>query len=149
MVIRLIVHQAGELERTHEHGSVAPHGVGRLRAKAARFDTVGAGRLQRLLREGVHGTARVAKRAEYLVRALHDDGEIGAHGVPRLARTNPGKTEDEQQIGFAAGGALEAQADAGRLGFGFALAARAAVGPVDFGVDGARHPGAKITVARG
>ena len=75
----------------------------RLGAKAARFDAIGSRILQRPLRQRVHGAARVAERAEDAIRALQDDGEIGARGARRLSRADAGQSEHEQQIAAAAG----------------------------------------------
>jgi hypothetical protein len=123
--------------------------MGRLGAKAARLDAIGSGRLHGPLRERIDGAARISERAVDFGRALHDEREIGTHLMRRLALAYTGDTENEQQIGFAAGVALKAQAHAGRCVLGFALAPRSAVRPIDLRVDGARDSSAQVAVAGG
>src|ERR1700678_1234568 len=95
VVVRIVVHRPGEFESAHEYRTRAEHGVGGLGAEAARLDAIGTGLIERLLRQRIHRTARVTHGAEYAVRALHDDGEIGAGLVSRFSLAHAGDTENE------------------------------------------------------
>src|ERR1700734_1786781 len=138
---------AGEFERAHEHRTFAAHRMGGLRAETARFDAVKPGLIEPPLRQRVHRAARVAESAEYMTRALHDNREIDAGLVCRLALANAGNAENEQQISFAAVHALETQPYPGRLVARLPLATRAAVGPIHGCLDRACKASMQIAVA--
>jgi hypothetical protein len=94
--VRIVGHGPGEFESAHEYRTRTEHGVGGLRAEATRLDAKGTGLTERLLRQRIHRTARVTHGAEYAVRALHNDGEIGPGLMSRFSLANPGDTENEK-----------------------------------------------------
>src|SRR5260370_41253359 len=106
---------AGKLEGAHQHWGVAAHRVRGLRTEATCLEAVGAGSLERPLRERVHGAARVAESTENAVRALDDHGEIRPRFMQRSPLAHTRDAEHEQQTRRTAGCPLETLAHARRV----------------------------------
>src|ERR1700676_3584418 len=137
LILRIVSHESREFEGAPQTRIITAHRMGRLRAKSTRFDSIRALGCERSLGERVDGAARVAERSVDPVRPLNDHGEIHAGGARRPALAPTGDAENEQQIRGSARHTLKAQPHAGRLVLWLALAACAAIGPIDLGFDGA------------
>ena len=140
-IVGVVSHQSGEVEGAHQDGTIASHGMGRLGAKATCFEAIGVHSGRGGLRQGIHGAARIALSAVNLARSLHNEGEVGADLMSWLSFAHPGQPENEQQVLLAGGIALKAQTDTRRLVAGLALAAGAAVWPINGFVQGAAETG--------
>ena len=144
---RRVIHDTGKVEAVDQHLALTVNGVGRLDAEAACLQAIRMLGVEAPLRQRVDGTSGIAARAVDPARVLHEDGQIGGGGAGGLALAHAGDAENEQQIRSGSPDSAETQADANRIGLGFALAMRAAVRPIDIGVERAGDMSAQIAVA--